>query len=282
MKLDGIHHITAITGDAPRNVDFYARVMGLRMVKKTVNQDDPTVYHLFYADEHGQPGARPHLLRVPRRRSRAAPARAWSTASSGASASPRRSTSGPSGWRRGHRDRARGRAPALRRSRGPRARAAVADVPDEPLIAEHPEVPAEHRASGLRRRCAPTAAAPSAAAGYSRRRWRSSADGEGWEVRGDRARRHLRLRPAAGRARHPGRGHRPPRRLGLHDEDHEAWRERVLAGGGPPTPRDRPPLLPLDLLPRAERRAVRARRRRPGLHGRRAAGDARRTPVLPP
>ena len=51
MKLEGIHHITAITGDAPRNVDFYARVLGLRMVKKTVNQDDPTVYHLFYADE---------------------------------------------------------------------------------------------------------------------------------------------------------------------------------------------------------------------------------------
>jgi glyoxalase family protein len=57
VQLDGIHHITAITGDAPRNVDFYVRVMGLRLVKKTVNQDDPTVYHLFYADEQGSPGA---------------------------------------------------------------------------------------------------------------------------------------------------------------------------------------------------------------------------------
>ena len=57
MKLEGIHHITCITADAPRNVDFYARVLGLRMVKKTVNQDDPTVYHLFYADEEGSPGA---------------------------------------------------------------------------------------------------------------------------------------------------------------------------------------------------------------------------------
>src|SRR3954464_12030493 len=56
MKLEGIHHITAITGDAPRNVDFYAGVLGLRMVKKTVNQDDPTVYHLFYGDEEGAPG----------------------------------------------------------------------------------------------------------------------------------------------------------------------------------------------------------------------------------
>jgi glyoxalase family protein len=51
MKLEGIHHVTAITGDAPQNVDFYTGVLGLRMVKKTVNQDDPTVYHLFYADE---------------------------------------------------------------------------------------------------------------------------------------------------------------------------------------------------------------------------------------
>src|SRR5262245_36591786 len=57
MQLDGIHHITCITGDAPRNVDFYVRVLGMRLVKKTVNQDDPTVYHLFYADERGNPGA---------------------------------------------------------------------------------------------------------------------------------------------------------------------------------------------------------------------------------
>ena len=57
MQLEGIHHITAITGDAPRNVDFYARVLGLRLVKKTVNQDDPSVYHLFYADELGSAGA---------------------------------------------------------------------------------------------------------------------------------------------------------------------------------------------------------------------------------
>ena len=57
MRLEGIHHITAITGDAPRNVDFYTRVLGLRLVKKSVNQDDPTVYHLFYADEHGSAGS---------------------------------------------------------------------------------------------------------------------------------------------------------------------------------------------------------------------------------
>ena len=56
MKLEGVHHVTAITGDAPGNVDFYARVLGLRLVKKSVNQDDPTVYHLFYGDDEGTPG----------------------------------------------------------------------------------------------------------------------------------------------------------------------------------------------------------------------------------
>src|ERR1700716_941833 len=55
--LDGIHHISSITGDARKNLDFYVAVMGLRLVKKTVNQDDPTVYHLFYADENASAGA---------------------------------------------------------------------------------------------------------------------------------------------------------------------------------------------------------------------------------
>jgi glyoxalase family protein len=57
MKLDGIHHITCITADAPGNVDFYARVLGLRLVKKTVNFDAPDVYHLYYGDERGAPGS---------------------------------------------------------------------------------------------------------------------------------------------------------------------------------------------------------------------------------
>jgi glyoxalase family protein len=57
MALEGLHHITAITGDAPANVDFYGRVMGLRLVKKTVNFDAPDVYHLYFGDEAGTPGS---------------------------------------------------------------------------------------------------------------------------------------------------------------------------------------------------------------------------------
>lgn len=56
MQLHGLHHVTAVTGNAPANLDFYTRVLGLRLVKKTVNQDDTSAYHLFYADKLGSPG----------------------------------------------------------------------------------------------------------------------------------------------------------------------------------------------------------------------------------
>jgi glyoxalase family protein len=57
MKLQGLHHITMITGDAQQNVDFYADVLGLRLVKKTVNFDAPEAYHLYFGDERGAPGS---------------------------------------------------------------------------------------------------------------------------------------------------------------------------------------------------------------------------------
>jgi glyoxalase family protein len=66
MKLDGIHHVTAITGDAARNVDYYTRVLGLRLTAKSVNQDDPSVYHLFYGDELARPGADLTFFEYPR------------------------------------------------------------------------------------------------------------------------------------------------------------------------------------------------------------------------
>jgi glyoxalase family protein len=56
MKLNGLHHVTAIAGDPQKNVDFYVGVLGLRLVKKTVNFDDPGTYHLYYGDHVGTPG----------------------------------------------------------------------------------------------------------------------------------------------------------------------------------------------------------------------------------
>jgi len=55
--VNGVHHITAIAGPAQENLDFYAGVLGMRLVKRSVNQDDPTTYHLFYADADGHPGS---------------------------------------------------------------------------------------------------------------------------------------------------------------------------------------------------------------------------------
>lgn len=55
-KIKGIHHVTAIAGDAKRNLDFYTRVLGLRLVKKTVNFDDPGTYHFYFGNETGDPG----------------------------------------------------------------------------------------------------------------------------------------------------------------------------------------------------------------------------------
>ena len=72
MKLEGLHHITMITGDAQANVDFYAGMLGLRLVKKTVNFDSPDAYHLYFGDEHGRARLDPHVVRVPRRRAAAA------------------------------------------------------------------------------------------------------------------------------------------------------------------------------------------------------------------
>ena len=55
-KIGGIHHVTAITSDAQKNIDFYCGILGLRLVKLTVNFDDPESYHLYYGDELGRPG----------------------------------------------------------------------------------------------------------------------------------------------------------------------------------------------------------------------------------
>jgi glyoxalase family protein len=54
--VNGLHHITAISGPAQENIDFYAGILGMHLVKRSVNQDDPGTYHLFYADAEGSPG----------------------------------------------------------------------------------------------------------------------------------------------------------------------------------------------------------------------------------
>ena len=149
MKLEGIHHITAITGDAPRNLDFYTRVLGLRLAAKTVNQDDPSVYHLFYADEQGRPGSELTFFEYPG----ATPGRAGagmvhtivSRVGSPAALDFWEQRLGDEGIEV-ERD---GDALRFADFEGLGHELAVRPGVDEPLAAEHPEVPTEHALQGF-------------------------------------------------------------------------------------------------------------------------------------
>lgn len=66
MELKGIHHVSAMTADALGNLEFYTNILGMRLVKKTVNQDDTSMYHLFYGDEKGNPGTELTFFEIPR------------------------------------------------------------------------------------------------------------------------------------------------------------------------------------------------------------------------
>jgi glyoxalase family protein len=149
VKLDGIHHVTCITGDAPRNVDFYVRVLGLRMVKKTVNQDDPTVYHLFYADERGSPGADITFFEYPGvRRGRAGAGMVhtvtWRVGSAGALDfwGDRLAGEGVEARRDGDRL-------AFADPEGLGLELRVVETDDAPLVARHPEIPEELALQGF-------------------------------------------------------------------------------------------------------------------------------------
>src|SRR5438128_5516871 len=150
VRLEGVHHVTCITGDAPANVEFYAGELGLRMVKKTVNQDDPTVYHLFYADEKGSAGADITFFEYPdARRGRAGAGMVhriiWRVGSTEALDfwEDRLRAEGVAGLERED-GRLRFEVPE-----GMGLELAVVETDDEPLVAEHPEIPAELALQGF-------------------------------------------------------------------------------------------------------------------------------------
>jgi glyoxalase family protein len=235
MRLEGIHHITAITGDAPRNVDFYARVLGLRLVKKTVNQDDPTVYHLFYADELGSPGSDITFFEYPGAR----PGRAgagmvhrvvWRIASEDALAF----------WE--ERLRGEGIEPARENAslrfadpEGLELELSVVQTDDQPLIADHPEIPAEVALQGFDGVRA-YSLDPAASSEFLEQGLAFTPTGEAaYELRGEERGSfyvydETRERGVGGAGTvHHVAWSSPP-------EEHEAWRGRALAAGASPTP----------------------------------------------
>jgi catechol 2,3-dioxygenase-like lactoylglutathione lyase family enzyme len=270
--INDIHHITLITGDAPRNVDFYARVMGLRLVKKTVNQDAPSVYHLYYADENGSPGANITFIEDPgAARGRAGAGMVSSIIHRVASEAALHF------WSERLRD--EGVELAHQPSRlafadpeGMRHEVAIIPADDEPLIARSTEVPAEYALQGFEAVRARVADVIPSEAWLRDVLALTELTDHDWEARGvERGPHPVR---ADQRARGPWRRHRSPHRvvyLSRRSGRVGAARQR----GGRSSDADRRPLLlRVGVLPRAGRDSVRAgNTRRRGLHRRRAIRD---------
>jgi len=235
MKLEGIHHITAITGDAQGNLDFYTRVLGLRLVKKTVNQDDPTVYHLFYADEQGSPGADLTFFEYPG----AAPGRAGAgmvhriVSRVGSPEAiefwaERLATSEVEAERLDG---------ALRFAdpEGLEHELVLDPTDDAPLVADHPEIPSEMALRGFH--CVRAYAAdPEASRGLLENALGFRPTGGGWEARGEERGGLIAYDAPPDDAGRPGGGTVHHVAWASTMEDHSAWRERALAGGAHPTP----------------------------------------------
>ena len=237
MRLEGIHHITCITADAPRNVDFYARLLGLRMVKKTVNQDDPTVYHLFYADEKGSSGSDITFFEYPGvSRGRAGAGMVhritWRVASPDAL----------DFWeeRLGREGIAPTREDGRLRFEDPEGlglELAHVETDDEPLVAEHPEVPREHALQGFDGVRVYTHAADASILFLDATMGFTAVEvPRAWEARGE-SRGSFYVYDEAPEARGLG-GAGTVHHVAWASpvEDHEAWRERVARGGAHPTP----------------------------------------------
>jgi glyoxalase family protein len=235
VKLEGIHHITAITADAQRNVDFYVGTMGLRLVKKTVNQDNPTVYHLFFADERGSAGSDLTFFEFPG----VPPGRAgggdvhrivWRVGS--------HESLDFWGERLGAIGIASERAEDALRFSDPEGLAhelAVIEVADEPLIADHPEVPSELALRGFHAVCA-YSSAPATSRALLEALEFEPVDEHSWEARGSsRGGLYLYEEPPPEPSQQgAGSVHHVAWASSL--DEHEAWRDRAISAGAQPTP----------------------------------------------
>ena len=234
MKLDGIHHISAITGDAPANLDFYTGVLGMRLAAKTVNQDDPRHYHLFYADENASPGADLTFFEyqgvpVGRAGSGMVHRIAWRVGSADSL----------DFWQERLGDEG---VPTDRDARGLRfadreglGHELVVDQADPPLAALHPEIPPEHAIGGF-----------VGVRAYARAADRSAALLEGamgalargeatYEVRGENRGGTIRLDPPPAERAVRGAGTVHHIAWATTVAEHPLWRAAISAAGSRPT-----------------------------------------------
>ncbi|MDQ6605766.1 MAG: VOC family protein [Actinomycetota bacterium] len=237
MELEGIHHVTGFTADAQRNLDFYAGVLGLRFVKKSVNQDDTSVYHLFYADETGDPGCditffeypgmppgragEGMIHRIVWRLGSAAAITFWEERLTGAGQDPVRISE----------EVLRFAAPE-----GLEHELSVVNTPDQPLVARHPEIPAELALQGFH---AVRAFAPEPEDSRSLLEQTLGfrpTDAGSWESRGDERGGYYAYDPPPAQRGRPGAGTIHHVAWASHPEDQEAWQRHVTAAGADPTP----------------------------------------------
>ena len=286
MRLEGIHHVTCITGDAPGNVDFYTGVLGLRLVKKTVNQDDPTVYHLFYADEEGSPGADITFFEYPgARRGRAGAGMVHTITFRVASEEALDFWEARLGGE-GDRDPPRRRAASASRTR--RGSGSSCGGRDAGRAARRPAPrdPGRARAAGLRQRARLRRRRRTRAGRCSRARSASRPSGtSAWEARGAvRGGLYAYDPPPASGSGIPGAGTVHHVAWASNMDEQEAWLDAVLAARSARERDHRPLLVPLDLLPRAERRPLRDRdaRARASRSTRTRSTSARRSSCRPP
>jgi glyoxalase family protein len=226
MKLEGVHHVTCITGDAPANVEFYAGVLGLRMVKKTVNQDDPGVYHLFYADEQGSAGADITFFEYPgASRGRAGDGMVHLVSFRVGSRESLRWWQQRVGGDLGD------DSLVFEDPEGLRLELLVDDSGDEPLTADAPDIPAEHRIRGF----AGVRAYASQPA-RSERLLQALGFAPGWLLRGDRRSGFYAYDPPPEERGLQGAGSVHHVAWASQPDEHEAWRRIVIEAGAQPTP----------------------------------------------
>ena len=232
MKLDGIHHVTSITGDAQANVDFYAGVLGLRLVKKTVNQDDPTVYHLFYGDDAGSPGLDLTFFEYPG----AGPGRAgqgmihrivmrvgsvaaldfWQQRAAGERVSPT--------------------SLLFNDPEGLGLELRMVETSDAPLTASHPEIPRDFAIQGFEEVRAYTSDPERSRRLFEDAMGFERDGGMSWSVRGARRGGRYVFDPAPAEHGVPGAGTVHHVAWASLDDEQPAWRERVSREGARPTP----------------------------------------------
>jgi glyoxalase family protein len=232
MQLEGLHHITMITADARANVDFYAGTLGLRLVKKTVNFDQPDAYHLYFGDETGAPGSILTWFEFPG----AARGRAgigmihvlqlgvgsedtldfWASRLSAAGVPVER---GERSLRFADPD-------------GLALELVVAGDGNPPLVAEHPEVPSEHAITGVEGARAYSAYAPVEESVLTQVLGFEHEGGGAYLLQGAERHFHWAYDPAPAAAGRQGAGTVHHIAWASTDEDHLRWQERLREADG--------------------------------------------------